>query len=90
LFRNVLVQRYPGLYVPPIPPKRAMVLYLSLMFQHNTDKEIVEERQYLLNLFIKQLCHCPYLYESEELKLFVRPHIELEKALTLLPKLTSE
>jgi hypothetical protein len=31
---------------------------------------------------------CPYLYESEELKLFIRPHIELEKALTLLPKLT--
>jgi hypothetical protein len=41
----------------------------------------------LLNLFIKQLVRCPYLYESQEFKLFVRPHIELEKALTLLPKL---
>jgi hypothetical protein len=43
-----------------------------------------------LNLFIKQVCHCAYLYESDELKLFVRPHIDLEKALTLLPKLTPE
>lgn len=44
----------------------------------------------MLNLFIKQVVRCPYLYESEELRLFIRPHIELEKALTLLPKLTSE
>jgi hypothetical protein len=34
--------------------------------------------------------HCPYLQESEELRLFIRPHIELDKALLLLPKLTSE
>lgn len=25
LLRNVLVQRFPGLYVPPIPPKKTMV-----------------------------------------------------------------
>jgi len=43
-----------------------------------------------LNLFIKAICHCPYLYESDELKLFIRPHIDLEKALTLLPRLTPE
>jgi hypothetical protein len=48
---------------------------------------LVEERQYLLNLFIKQLARCPYLVESEEFHLFIRPHIELEKALTLLPRL---
>jgi len=28
--------------------------------------------------------------ESEEFYLFIRPHIELEKALTLLPKLSHE
>lgn len=28
------------------------------------------------------------MYESDELKLFIRPHIELTKALTLLPNLT--
>jgi len=44
----------------------------------------------LLNLFIKQVVRCPYLFESEEFKLFIRPHIALEKALTLLPKLNFE
>jgi len=48
----------------------------------------VEERQYLLNLFMKQLARCPYLVESEEFYLFIRPHIEIEKALTLLPRLS--
>lgn len=50
----------------------------------------MEERCHLLNLFIKQLVRCPYLAESEELHLFIRPHIELEKALTLLPKLSAD
>lgn len=50
----------------------------------------MEERQYLLNLFIKKLVKCPYLRESEEFYLFIRPHIDLEKALTLLPKLSAE
>ena len=43
-----------------------------------------------MNLFIKQVVRCPYLYESEEFKLFIRPPISLEKALTLLPKLNFE
>ncbi len=56
----------------------------------NTDKKLVEERCHLLNLFIKQAVRCPYIYESEELHLFIRPHIDVEKALTLLPKLTGQ
>jgi len=69
IFRTVLITRFPGLYVPPIPPKKAM---------DKTDKRLVEERSQLLNLFIKQLVRCPYLYESEEFRLFIRPHIPLE------------
>ena len=48
------------------------------------------ERAHLLNLFIKQIVRCPYLYESEEFRLFLRPPIALDKALTLLPKLNFE
>ena len=44
----------------------------------------------MLNLFLKQLVRCPYLYESEEFRLFIRPHIALNQALTLLPKLNGE
>lgn len=37
------------------------------------------------------MVRCPYLYESEEFRLFIRPPaISLEKALTLLPKLNFE
>ena len=49
---------------------------------------MVEERQHILNLFIKQVVRCPYLYESEVLRLFIRPQIEVAKALTLLPTLS--
>ena len=51
---------------------------------------MIVERCHLLNLFIKSLVRCPYLYESEELHLFIRPHIDIEKALTLMPKLSQE
>ena len=54
------------------------------------DTEKAWERAHLLNLFIKQIVRCPYLFESEELKIFIRPTIALEKALTLLPKLSFE
>jgi hypothetical protein len=54
------------------------------------DTEKAWERAHLLNLFIKQVVRCPYLFESEEFRLFVRPAIALEKALTLLPKLNFE
>jgi hypothetical protein len=38
-------------------------------------------------MFFKQLVRCPYLYEADELKLFVRPHTDVSRALTFLPKL---
>jgi len=67
--------------VPPIPPKKAT---------GHKDKTIVSERCYCLNMFIKLVVKCPYLYESEELNIFIRPQMELEKGLTLLARLTSE
>ena len=41
-------------------------------------------------MFFKQLVRCPYLYESDELKLFIRPHMDVERALTFLPKLSNQ
>lgn len=35
------------------------------------------------------MVRCPYLLNSEELKLFVRPHEEIDRSLALLPKLNS-
>ena len=41
-------------------------------------------------MFFKQLVRCPYLFESDELKLFLRPVTDVDKNLTLLPKLSSQ
>lgn len=56
--RRVLYSRFLGLYVPPIPEKKAM---------GNKEGIFVEERLYFLDRFMKEVCHLPYLAESEEL-----------------------
>lgn len=35
------------------------------------------------------MVRCPYLYNSDELKLFIRPHQDIDRSLALLPKLSS-
>ena len=57
VLRAAFVERWPGLYVPPIPQKKNF---------GNMEPEFVQERCFLLNLFIKQTARCPYLLESEE------------------------
>jgi hypothetical protein len=44
VLRLTLTERFPGLYVPPIPVKKAI---------GNTKQHFVEERCFLLNMFIK-------------------------------------
>jgi hypothetical protein len=39
-------------------------------------------------MFIKQIVRCPYLIESQEVKIFFRPSQDLVTQLTLLPKLS--
>ena len=40
IFREVLYQRYPGLFIPPIPPKQAT---------GNKEDHFIEERMYFLD-----------------------------------------
>lgn len=63
--------------MPPIPDKKTF---------NNAEAEFVEERCFFLNMFFKQLVRCPYLFDSEELKIFIRPPNDVERNLTLLPK----
>ena len=82
LLRQVLVERFPAMYVPPIPPKKSM---------GNKDRAFIEDRCFFLNMFFKQMVRCPYLLESEEFALFLRPNnVTVTRALTYLPKLTSK
>lgn len=64
LLRKVLIARMCGLYIPPIPEKKAM---------NKTDLYFVEERMYFLNKFMKDCSGLPYIYESNEFQTFLRP-----------------
>lgn len=57
---------YPGIYVPALPPKKAV---------GNKDIEFVIERRYFLERFFMQLSEIDYLQNTEEMKIFARPEI---------------
>jgi len=57
LLHEWLVQRYEGLYIPDIPPKRAM---------GNKDNKFIEERRFLLQEFLVNLSKHSYLWKSDE------------------------
>lgn len=53
--RNILVQRWPGVYIPAIPEKKAF---------GNKEDGFVEERRNLLERFLKELAKYDYLVKS--------------------------
>jgi hypothetical protein len=57
-FREVLLLRFPGLYVPPLSPKQVTGKAAELTLL---------ERQFFLNQFLKQCCKLNYLARSQEL-----------------------
>lgn len=82
--RSVLAQNYPGVYVPGIPPKKAV---------GNKDIEFVIERRYFLERFFMQLSERQYLVNTAEMKIFARPEIvggntDVDKQLAKVPKPT--
>lgn len=65
--------RFPGLYIPPLPPKT---------LTGKTEAFTLLERHHFLNLFLKECCEYKYLTVSVELQTFLRPaKTEIEKAL---------
>ena len=78
--RKKLVQRWPGVYIPNIPPKKAI---------GNLDNSIIETRQRILNKFCEKLISISYLSESEEVLKFVTSN-DSSKELEKLPGLKPE
>lgn len=64
--RGMMRSRYPGLVIPPIPPK----VWIS-----NKAEPVVQERRRLLDLFLRQVCSISYLAQMPELQLFLRPNL---------------
>ena len=64
LLYEALFKRYPGLYIPPLPPKQ------------NTGhkKELfIDERKYFLDEFLRKIAKTSHLAKSPELQIFLRP-----------------
>lgn len=72
VLREILFERFLGLYIPPIPQKKSV---------GNKEGMFVEERCYFLDKFIREICQLPYLYESIEFQTFLRTPGDVEKAL---------
>lgn len=53
--RQILSKNWPGLFIPPIPPKKAV---------GNLDLDFVHQRQCYLNVFCYQIAQNPILYNS--------------------------
>ena len=80
--RNSLISKWPGCFIPPIPPKKAI---------GNKDAKFVEERRLLLQRFLREVGKNENLLSSEEFKTFARPQgPDIEKQINSLPKITSD
>lgn len=76
-FRTVMLQRWPGIYIPSLPEKK---------FMGSKDDKFVEERRGLLERFLKEVGKIDYLVESKEFKIFARDKGDIEKVLNGLPR----
>ena len=69
--RKAMVKRWPGVYIPPIPEKKAV---------GNMDSKFIEERRQLLEKFCLKVSELPHLFYSDEFKVFLRSiNQDLEK-----------
>ena len=70
--RRKLMERWPGVFVPNIPHKKTV---------GNTDKEIVGMRIEMINRFLKKLSNIDYLFNSDEMELFLQNSSNVPKTL---------
>ena len=74
-----LTQRWPGIYVPRIPPKK---------ITGNLDPAVIKTRMRLLNRFCLNLSNIEYLYKAEETNIFRNNIPDVANAINKLPELS--
>ena len=70
--REKLVERWPGVFIPNIPHKKTIGA---------NDKEIIEMRIEMINRFCLKLSRIGYLFNSEEVELFLQNSNDVPKTL---------
>ena len=73
-----LLQRWPGIYIPRIPPKK---------ITGNTTPALIKTRMRLLNRFCLNLSNIDYLYRAEETNIFRNNVPDVANAINKLPEL---
>ncbi|KAM3139233.1 hypothetical protein pb186bvf_008643 [Paramecium bursaria] len=81
LVRSVLISKWPGCYIPPLPPKKAL---------GNLDQEFIDDRMKHLEDFVKKIAQTKYLWYSEEFQIFIKQNGDIEKLLQQVPKITND
>ena len=74
---SILEQRWPGLPLPQLPPKKAI---------GNKEIKFINERRFYLERFLKKMSQFVFLINTPEFQAFARPNGEVEKCLNALPK----
>ena len=79
--REKLVERWPGLYIPNLPPKLTM---------GNLEKKVIEMRTRVINDFCHKISKFEFILDSDELQIFLIRCNDVSKAISNLPKLNYE
>ena len=79
--RRKLIERWPGVFIPNIPHKKTV---------GNTDKEIIDLRIEMINRFLKKLSQINYLFNSDEMELFLQNSSNVPKTLDSIKEDTYE
>ena len=79
--RRKFIDRWPGVFIPNIPHKKTM---------GNKDKEIVGMRIEMINRFLKKLSKIDYLFNSDEMELFLQNSSNVPKTLDSIKEDTYE
>lgn len=76
--REKLVERWPGLYIPNLPPKLTM---------GNLEKKVIEMRTRVINDFCHKISKFNFILDSDELQIFLIRCNDVSKSISNLPKL---
>jgi hypothetical protein len=66
-FRRLLCQNFPGVFIPPIPPKKSF---------GNLEEGFIKLRKKFLQHFFNRICAAPHLSSSQATKLFLESRID--------------
>ena len=79
--REKLVERWPGIYIPNLPPKLTM---------GNLEKKVIEMRTRVINDFCHKISKFKFILDSDELQIFLIRCNDVSKSINNLPKLNYE